>query len=148
MIAIRPIDEVTLDYKDVVRHSPVADMAGAAEHLMAFAKASSAVYVGYIDGDVACIYGLMPPSLLSDRVYLWLLTTDTATEHKFVFIRHSQIVIERILAKWDTIIGDALVEDLRAIKWLGWLGAHFAPPRGAFRPFQINKQSFERRRYG
>lgn len=145
MISVKVIDEVDLDYEDVVRRSTVAGVPWALKHLRHSAQCSAYAYVGYIDGEVACVYGLVPPSLLSDRVYLWLITTDTVDKHKFTFIRHSQMVIERVLERYDHIFGETILSDAKAMRWLRWLGAVYLPPRGSFRAFYITRETFGRR---
>ena len=50
---------------------------------------TSSLYVGLIDGRLVCIWGLIPPTLLSDQAYLWLHTTDAVQGHEFLFVRRS-----------------------------------------------------------
>jgi hypothetical protein len=145
-VTVKKIDDITLNFEDIVRRSPDANTPKALEHLVNFTNKSTYTYVGLSDGNVACIYGLMQPTLLSNRVYLWLMTTDIVEEHKFTFIRHSQRAIERILHDFDMIIGDASEKDARATKWLGWLGAKFLFSRKGMHPFYITRESFEGRR--
>lgn len=147
MISVRRVEDVTVDFAEVVRRSPVAEQPRALEHLLSFTKSSAYTYVGFIDGKVACIYGLMPPTLMSNRAYLWLLTTETATEHKFIFIRHSQLCVEAILREFDVIIGETNPQDARAMRWMRWLGATFEYTGKPLIPFCITRESFEAR-YG
>lgn len=99
--------------------------------------ASSRVWVGY-DGDkiLAC-WGVQTPSLLSDRAYLWLYTTEHLNEHVFTFIRHSQRAVADMLLEFNALYGVTVVDNHRAIRWLQWLGAEFGPQTGNFRPFEI-----------
>lgn len=145
MINVKVIGDVDLDYEDVIRRSPVSAFPWALKHLRNSAETSACAYVGFIDGEVACVYGLVPPSLMSDKVYLWLLTTDTVDKHKFVFIRHSQMVIERVLWDYDHIFGETIISDEKAIRWLRWLGAVYLPPQNGLRAFYITKETFARR---
>lgn len=102
---------------------------------------SSSVWTGFIDGKVACVWGVIPPTLLSDRVYLWLFTTDLIKDHQFIFVRHSQIVIKEILKDFDLIYGHCVVDAEHSIRWLKWLGAKFDKPEGKLVPFVIGKQN-------
>jgi hypothetical protein len=76
-----------------------------------------------LDSEVACVYGLAPPTAISNRAYLWLLTTDLVEQHKFLFIRHSQLVVEDALKRYDVITGTVEHRNGPARRWLRWLGA-------------------------
>jgi hypothetical protein len=101
---------------------------------------SSDVWTGYVDGKVACTWGVVPPSLLSETAYLWLYTTDIIEEHKFAFVRHSQVQIQRLLEVYKTIHGHCVLGSASSIRWLKWLGATFGEPDGKLIPFQIRKK--------
>lgn len=100
---------------------------------------SISIWVGLIDDELACIWGLVPPSFMSNQAYLWLYTTDLIKEHQFVLVRHSQMVMEALLNEYPTIVGHATVGDKKAIRWLKWLGAEFGYPQGTGLPFRIKK---------
>jgi hypothetical protein len=102
-------------------------------------KNSNEVWIGLVDGKVACTWGISLPTLLSDQAYLWLWTTDLVKEHPFVFIRRAQIVVER-LSKEYNIVGHCLVGATNSIRWLKWLDAKFGEPDGDLIPFQIRKK--------
>ena len=107
--------------------------------IMRFTRCCSNLWVGMVDQDVLCIYGLIPPSLISDTAYLWLQTTEKLQEHIFTFVRNSQIVVKDMLEVYPEIIGDCRIEDLRAQTWLKWLGATFGQPTETHIPFVIRK---------
>ena len=86
---------------------------------------SSQTWVGYVDGAPACMWGLVPASLLSDTAYLWLVTTDLVEEHQFLFVRHSQIEIKRMLSVYKTICGHCDQQHPRSVRWIKWLGGKF-----------------------
>jgi hypothetical protein len=100
---------------------------------------SSAIWVGLIDDQLACIWGLIPPSLMSNQAYLWLYTTDVIKEHQFILVRHSQLVMEEILKRYKSVVGHVLVGkgDSKSVRWLKWLGAKFGEPDGQGVPFRI-----------
>lgn len=126
-----------IDLREVVRRSPIAHLDGALRILEVYVERSSEVRYGIIDGYVACMWGLRPPTLISDNAYLWLLTTDIIAEHKFLFIRYSQLYIEEALRHYPTITGDVLCDNHPARRWLKWLGAVELPPDGKRIPFVI-----------
>jgi hypothetical protein len=135
MIAIA--ENLDVDLHEVLRRSPVADVAGAEETLRECMFRSIEVRYGLVDGEIACVWGLIPPTLLSTTAYLWLLTTDIIAEHKFLFIRHSQRYIEQALEIFPNIIGDCIVGNQSAKRWLTWLGAEFSEPVSGRWPFVI-----------
>lgn len=100
---------------------------------------STKLCIGTIDGKFCCAWGLIPPSLLSDKAYLWLWSTDEVEAHKFIFIRRSQIVVKEMLEEYPIIVGYCEINNPRARRWLQWLGAKFGDPTDRFFPFEIRK---------
>jgi hypothetical protein len=84
------------------------------------------VYAGYVDDEMVCCWGLIPPSFLSMEAYLWMWCAGDAVTHHFVFIRQSQIQVRRMLERYETINGHCKLGNRRAMRWLKWLGAEFA----------------------
>lgn len=107
---------------------------------------SERLYVGSIHGELCCAWGLVPPSLLSDRAYLWLFSTDAVEEYKFLFVRHSQRAVDEMLENWPVITGYCEIANPRSVRWLRWLGATFKEPVKGFIPFEIRKDSWTRSR--
>lgn len=95
------------------------------------------LWIGEINDKIACAWGLVPPSLLSDEAYLWLFSTSAVDEHKFIFVRYSQRLIEEMLRIYPTIVGVTDAKAVDSIRWLKWLGAKFGPPQGKYLPFTI-----------
>ena len=100
---------------------------------------STMIWCGYINDKLACIWGVIPPTLLSNQAYLWLYTTDIIKEHSFLLVRHSQRVIAELLDEYPNIVGHALMGSDKSIRWLKWLGAKFGPPCGTGIPFRITR---------
>lgn len=100
---------------------------------------STVIWAGFINGGLACIWGVIPPTLLSNQAYLWLYTTDVIKGHEFILIRHSQLVMEEILDEYPSVVGHAIIGSSKSIRWLKWLGAKFGPPQGTAIPFRITR---------
>jgi hypothetical protein len=98
-------------------------------------------WAGTVDGKVACVFGLIFPSLLSTSAYIWLLTTDLVDEHQFPFVRYSQICIKEVLSHCDEVRGHVDVRQPRSVRWLKWLGATVGRPQGFYASFIIRKPS-------
>lgn len=93
-----------------------------------------------VDGQGACIWGLIPPTLLSEQAYIWLHTTEVAEQHTFLLVRHSQRLIADMLKEYSALVGHCQVEDPRAQRWLKWLGAEFGFPGSKLIPFVIRQK--------
>lgn len=102
---------------------------------------SEVVYSASVDGHGAALWGLVPPSILSERAYLWLHSTDVANDHPFLMARYSRMIVEEMLEEHPILIGHCHIDDARAHRWLKWLGAEFGFPDGKRIPFTIRKKS-------
>jgi hypothetical protein len=99
---------------------------------------SAQVWIGEIEGKVVAVWGLMPPTILSDIAYLWLYATKDARLHMLTFIRQSRGIIKLMLDQFPTLVGHCKIENLRGQRWLRWLGAEFGDPiNGLIYPFTI-----------
>ena len=105
-----------------------------------FSEVSNQVWLGMCDDKIACVWGLIPSSMISNRAYFWLLTTDIVEQHKFLFARHSQIVMEDALKDYEIILGHVNINNERSKRWLKWLGAKFGEPIEGFLPFYIRRK--------
>jgi hypothetical protein len=101
---------------------------------------TTTTWLGIVNGKLCCVWGLIPPTLLSEQAYLWLYVTEHVKEYEFVFVRYSQRAVEDMLKTFPTIVGHATVGASRSLKWLKWLGAEFGLPEGKYVPFVIRKK--------
>lgn len=79
------------------------------------------------DGKIVCIVGVHTNTLLSNTAYLWMLTTEAAKEHQFLFVRYSKIMIERLKLHFDYIHGFVAADAVHSQRWLYWLGFKIGP---------------------
>src|SRR5258708_39200660 len=89
---------------------------------------SGDIWTGTVDDQLVCCWGLIPPSLLSNQAYLWMWASEAVRDHQFLFVRHSQRVMVRMLLRYDTIVGHCLIKSPQSIRWLKWLEASFGGP--------------------
>lgn len=141
-MTVRVVQLSGLDAYDLIYPDHLAKLSDMAQESMHRAmRNSSHVWIGF-DGSFALVaYGLIPPTLLSDRAYLWLYTTEHIQSHIFSLIRHSQRAIEEMLREYPLIVGHGVVGADRSLRWLRWLGAEFGPPQGNLLPFTIKASS-------
>ena len=98
------------------------------------------VYVGYVDGDLICCWGIIPPSYLSTQAYIWMWASGKVP-HQLLFIRHSVKQVRQFLSRYETLTGHCKLSEGSAQRWLHWLGAEFGPPADGLRPFVINRST-------
>lgn len=101
---------------------------------------SVVVWQAKVGAELVGLFGLIPPTLMSNQAYLWLHTTPAWDEHKFILVRFSQRMMEVMLAEYPKIVGHCHIENVRAMRWLKWLGAVFHEPIGYKVPFTIRKK--------
>ena len=102
-----------------------------------YAFISTMLWAASVNGRLICLWGLVPPTLLSDQAYLWLHTTEAAKEHEFILVRRGQIELAKMLKEYPRIIGHCILGAEQSIRWLKWLGAKFGEPEGRLIPFVI-----------
>jgi hypothetical protein len=95
------------------------------------------VWVGDVNGEIFGFWGLIPPSMLSDKAYLWFMHTDALCKHIFAFIRHSRKVTAELLRHYPILVGHGQANESRSLRWLAWCGAQFGESQGDLIPFEI-----------
>ena len=101
---------------------------------------STELYNGYVDGDFVCCWGLVAPTVFSTQAYLWMYASDAVAKHQFLFVRRSQIIVEDMLTRYDSLTGHCVCAARSSRRWLRWLGAEFGPPQGDIVPFTIRRR--------
>lgn len=101
---------------------------------------SSVVWMWTDEGKIHGFWGLIPPSLLSDRAYIWLYTLPSMVEHQFYFVRHSQLMVKELLKEFPIIVGHCAASAEKSQRWLHWLGARFGQPENNLIPFEIRAE--------
>jgi len=96
-------------------------------------------WAAFHDDDLLAVWGLIPPTLLSEVAYLWMITFPAAEEHKFIFMRRTKVQIEQMLELYPTIIGDCEASASRSIRWLRYMGAEFTEEHNGLLRFVIRK---------
>lgn len=133
------IEQLDLDSDySLIREAAYSNMTQSEQATMeSCLKLTKYLWGGSVDGEIACIWGLIPPSLLSYQAYLWLYTNELVKEHTFVFVRYSQLAVAEMLKEFTTIVGHCIVGQEQSIRWLKWLGAEFGAIDGKKIPFII-----------
>lgn len=106
-------------------------------------RRSTALWFGLIDSKVACVWGVALPTLLSNRAYLWLWTSDVIKGHPFVLVRRAQMVIRELLDEFEVVVGVVDLSEPGAdssIRWLKLLKAKFGESSKGLLPFEIREK--------
>jgi hypothetical protein len=127
--------------KQCFEKSNIKEIPGAEKTVNECLTRSTVRHIGLANGEVACMWGLIPQSLLSNQAYLWLLTTDLALEHKFLLVRYSQMFVEQALKHYDKLVGHCEAGNFGAKRWVKWLGGEFGQPDGKRIPFVIKRKN-------
>lgn len=103
------------------------------ESLRQAVMASRRPLAGLMDGEVACLLGVVPQSTLSGTGAAWMLGTDLIERHPLVFLRHSRPVLAEIGRGFSYLHNWVDARNVVAIRWLRWLGftLHEPAPYGA-----------------
>ena len=137
-MSVSIVQSCDYNISEVIARSSVPDEE---KRLSTFIARSEEVWFGLHDGQVAAIWGVIQPTVISNRMYLWLFTTDLVDKHKFLLVRHSQLFIDRVLKRYPVIVGHVSIHNDRAKRWLRWLGAEFGPIENQHFTFKIRRLS-------
>lgn len=106
-------------------------------------KSDGMAWAGLVDDQVACIFGVVGASILSDTGYPWLLGTDLIEQHAKAFLRRNKAMVKVMLSRYPYLKNYVDVRNTTAICWLRWLGFAILPaePYGMYRmpfhPFEM-----------
>jgi len=70
------------------------------EILLSAAKLASEIIIGKYGEEILAFIGLVPPHILSDQAYVWMLTTVEGEAHPILLARYGKGVIDTALAKY------------------------------------------------
>lgn len=101
---------------------------------------SASTYVVMNDEELMCVWGLIPPSILSTEVYLWLHVTPSVQGHHFQFVRHTQMVLQEILKDYEVVVGQVRTDAPQNRKFVKMLGAKFGETADNFTQFRIERK--------
>lgn len=102
---------------------------------------SSQIWVAMIHDEIACCWGFVPPTLLSEEAYLWMYHTPIVEQHKFLFVRNSQLIRDKVLLEYPLIYGHVKASAVSSRRWLKWLGATFGEQVNGMLRFEIRKRA-------
>lgn len=123
------------------------DAAGHPDHLLTIqdsAARSDWARTATVDGQVACIFGIVPMGgLLDARGVPWMLGTDLVPQHRRALARLAPSYIREMLQAYPHLLNTVHARNTLAVRWLARAGFTLhAPHDHNGEPFQM----FEMRR--
>lgn len=107
---------------------------------------SSHVWTGTVDGEPACMFGVVPVSMMSSVGVPWMLGTPLVEEHATAFLRRNKRYVKQMTAAYNYLVNYVDDRNVKAIEWLKWLGFTMSEPqqfgykRMPFRRFEMRTE--------
>ena len=95
--------------------------------VMSFRR-SDKTWVGMIDGEIACVWGVNQDSVLGRRARIWLLSTSVMDKAPIRVARFTKRWIKQLLEEYDILYNYVDDEYTKCKKWLSWLGFTLEDP--------------------
>jgi len=97
-------------------------------------------FAGFLDGDLAALFGVARRSLISPVGVPWLLTGEVVSRHPFAFFRASRAVVATWLEDFEELEQNVDARYTEALRWAARLGFMVGPPK----PFGVHGLPFHR----
>jgi len=102
-----------------------------------FTRASCMCFVAKSGQTVLCIWGLIAPSFVTPKAYIWVHSRREVSRVSIGFARKSLEVTRKMLEVFPEIVGHCESKSKGSIRWLRWCGAEFGSPTGPLVPFTL-----------
>jgi len=99
---------------------------------------SSYVKSGLVNGEIACIWGVCPISIIGSKGSPWLLATPVIEKHPMAFLRRCKPFIKKFRSLYKYMENYVDVRNKVAIHWLKWMGFKFDEAR----PYGVQNKDF------
>lgn len=107
---------------------------------------SAMAWAGLADGQLVCLFGVVPLSLVGVTGVPWLLGSDAVCSYSRQFLRRNRAYVALMLREYPLLANVVDARNDVSIRWLGWLGFTFGRPQpmGArglpFIPFKMEAE--------
>lgn len=105
---------------------------------------STEAWTGLIDDEIACLFGVVPQSLMGGSGYVWMLATPLIEQHQILFLRRCRPVVKRMMSNFTYLHNYVDERNTSAIRWLQWLGFTMGEPE-PYGVMQLPFRHFEMR---
>jgi hypothetical protein len=114
------------------------------EALVASVERSASAWAGVADGELVCLFGVVPVSLVGVTGIPWLLGSEFVMRYGRPFLRRNRAWLREMLREFPVLRNVVDARNTVSIRWLGWLGFTLGAPqpmgvRGLpFIPFEMS----------
>ncbi len=116
------------------------------EVLVESVEKSAEAWAGLADGNLTCVFGVVPMSLVGVTGIPWLLGSVEIERYRRPFLRRNRAMIDRWLADFPVLTNVVDARNTTSIRWLRWLGFRLGEPAlmgvhgEPFIPFRMEAQ--------
>lgn len=89
---------------------------------------STSAYTAFVNGEIVCMFGVAPQSLISGIGVPWLIGTPLIEKYARFFARESRKHLSEMLFLYPLLSNYVDVRNTAAIRWLKWLGFSMDEP--------------------
>lgn len=89
---------------------------------------SSEAWAGLADGELVCLFGVAPLTLIGVTGVPWLMGSVTIERHQRAFLRRNRNFIDRWQAEYPVLRNFVDSRNTTSQRWLRWLGFRIDPP--------------------
>ncbi len=91
-------------------------------------RSSHQAWTGLIDGEVACMFGVVPQSWMHGTGYPWMLGSELIVTHQKLFLRRCRGQVQSMAQSFRYLHNYVDARNDKAIRWLEWLGFEIEEP--------------------
>lgn len=110
------------------------------EALVSSIRYTDTPYTGLVDGQVLCIFGVGKMSLMSNRGFPWMLSSNLVSKHVRAWARGSKVAFAHMTQGVDSLENCVDARYTSAVRWLSWLGFIIHPAE----PFGLDQLPFHK----
>lgn len=99
-----------------------------AEALALAIRGSRRAWIWVVNGQVVCIFGVAPLSIISGSGSPWMVATPDIYKHRVAFLRGSRRWVRTMRSMYPLLWNCTAANNAAGIKWLQWLGFNVKEP--------------------
>jgi hypothetical protein len=99
------------------------------EVLVESVERSAMAWAGLADGQLVCLFGVVPLSLVGITGVPWLLGSDAVCSYSRQFLRRNKAFVGEMLREYPRLVNVVDARNDVSIRWLQWLGFKMGKPQ-------------------
>ena len=131
--------------EDVAECEALLGPGAAPDALLASVRGAAEAWTGRVDGEIACMWGVNPATLIGVTGVPWMLGSDIAPAHATQWLRENKRWLPHALGLFPRLCNIVDARYDKAVRWIRWQGftLHEALPLGfngaMFIPFEMSR---------